>query len=41
LDVENFLGGKVITRWVFKIPGTLDKFLTKFQEVPKKLKKIF
>jgi hypothetical protein len=25
----------------FQIPGTLDKFLTKFQEVHTKLKKIF
>jgi hypothetical protein len=28
-----------VPRWVFKIPGTLDKFLTKFQEVPTKFKK--
>jgi hypothetical protein len=25
-----------VPRWVFKIPETLDKFLTKFQEVPTK-----
>jgi hypothetical protein len=30
-----------VPRWTLKISGTLDKFLTKFQEVPRKLKNIF